>query len=705
MSKKIICLLLCILAIASTLTVSAAPNKSYTHQENQSGIKETVFSRDVYTASKRINATALGINKLSGITDMYCADDNTVYLLCGGESRLIVLNGNYEFVREISVHDEEGYPYNFNGAEGVYVNNSGAIYIANTLNSEVITVNQNGEVTDKLETPKSDIIPEDFFFQPTKVLEDDQGYFYVLSLGCYYGVLLYSKDREFLGFYGANEVESTVLDTLSNLWKLLTSNDEKKSKQVKNLPYTVIDVVLDSEGYVYTCTGRGKSGSLSKGQLRKISPGGSNILYSRDLDGTASSSSGFNFLESKIAGRRGFEREQNIVAMEVNKQGYIFALESTYGKIYVYDRDCNLVTVFGGGAGSGTQLGTFVNAVTMTVMNNDVLVADAETGMITVFSPTDFGNTLFKAQSLYFKSDYTAAMPYWEKVLSEDGNSRLAYCGLAKAYYYSGDTEQSVKYAKLGLDYEIYDYIHQENVNNFIKKNFLVLFAAAILIVAGLVVLLLKIRKRETPLIKNAGLHCYTSVMVHPFRAFNDVKYKKLGSVKIASVVMLCYFISVVLKSTVCGFLFNKTTPQSYNVLFTLAQTCGLILLWTVSNWAICSVADGKGKLKDIYVATAYSTTPLIIYNLIYILLSYILTRDSINIIVGLQSVVYIFVFFILCIGIMTVHEYNFPKFVFTAIVTVLLMILIVFIGFMVVILVQQFWNFLYSLFMEVMYR
>ena len=124
MSKKIVCLLLCILAIASTLTVSAAPNKSYTHQENQSGTKETVFSRDVYTASKRINATALGINKLSGITDMYCADDNTVYLLCGGESRLIVLNGNYEFVREISVHDEEGYPYNFNGAEGVYVNNS-----------------------------------------------------------------------------------------------------------------------------------------------------------------------------------------------------------------------------------------------------------------------------------------------------------------------------------------------------------------------------------------------------------------------------------------------------------------------------------------------------------------------------------------------------------------------------------------------------
>ena len=53
----------------------------------------------------------------------------------------------------------------------------------------------------------------------------------------------------------------------------------------------------------------------------------------------------------------------------------------------------------------------------------------------------------------------------------------------------------------------------------------------------------------------------------------------------------------------------------------------------------------------------------------------------------------------------MAIHEYDFPKFLLTSVVTCLLIFLVVFIGFILVILLQQFGNFLYSLFMEVVYR
>lgn len=710
MNKRFIKLIVClcmslIIAASPMLSVSASPNKAYTHQEGADGSKKTVYSRDIYSATESINASTLNTEKLSGITDIFCADDGNIYLLCGDDSRLVLLDSNYQFVKNIEIRDEKGKTCKYKGAKGIYVNKKGDIYIADTNNSRIVVANADGVITKELETPKSDIIPDDFFFQPTKVLEDDQGYLYVLSLGCYYGLLLYSDEYEFLGFYGANEVQTTVLTTIANIWEVLTSNDEKKSKQVKELPYTNVDMVLDSEGYVYTCTGRGETNTVGSGQIRKISPGGTNVLYSRSLDGTASTSSSFNFLESKIA-RRGIEnRIQNIVSIELGDSGHIYALDDTYGKIYVYDKDCMLVSVLGGGVKKGNKLGTFVNATSVTVNGTDILVADSVNCSITIFKLTDFGKTFFEAQELYFESKYSEAKGLWEKILAEDGNNRFAYSGLAKAYYAEGDNKNAIKYAKLGLDYDIYDSVHQENIDNFIRKYFVLIFVLAILIIVAIVFAMLKIRKSEKSIIKNEKLRCFISVLVHPYQSFYDIKYRGSGSIKLASVITVLFFLTETLKDTCCGFLFNKTVAGNYNVLFTIARTIGLVALWTVANWAICSVMQGNGRLKDIYVATAYALLPIVIYNALYVGISHFITLESMDMLVAFQTVIFVYVFFILSVGIMAIHEYNFPKFLITSIFAILIMILIVFIGFMVVILVQQFWNFLYSLFMEAMYR
>ena len=712
MNKKIFKIVLClclslVMLITPIATSAASPYEAYTNQDTEDGKRVTIYSRDVYKAVKKLTAESLGIDDLSGITDVFAAENGKIYVLCGDQSRLFVLDKEYNFEKEIKFYDPEiEFEYDYTGAKGIFVDKNENLYLADTLNGKIVIANPEGVVEQKLGTPVSDVIPEGFFFQPTKVIKDDQGYMYVLSLGCYYGILLYSDKQEFLGYYGANEVESTVLDTLENIWQLLTSNDTKRSKQIKKLPYTTVDIVMDKEGYIYTCTGKEEvSQTVSTGQIRKISPGGSNILYSRLLDGTAESSSALNFLESKIIRRSGTVRTQNIVSLDVSDNDYIYALDAMYEKIYVYDRDCNLVTVFGGGTGEGKQLGTFSVSNSIVVNGNDVLVADEETLSITLFKLTEFGETLFKAQNLYFDSYYSEAKPYWEKVLKMDGNNRLAYRGLAKAYYYEGDTKTAIKYAKLGLDYEIYDTVHQERVKQFTKENFTWIFFGIIILVAALAFIIIKIRKREEPLIKSIKWHTFTSCFVHPFQAFNDVKYKHYGSMRIAIGTNIFFFLSVVLKNTACGFLFNKTNAQNYSILFTIAQTVGIIVLWSLANWAICSVMEGKGKLKDIYIVSSYAMVPLALYNFVYLVLSYILTLDSINIIVGLEIAIYVFVFYILAIGIMAVHEYNFPKFILTAIVALLIMILIVFIGFMVVILLQQFWNFIYSIFMEVMYR
>ncbi len=701
--KGIVCLCMCLVLLTPLTVAAATPTESYTHQESASGNRQTVYSRDVYEAIRQIDGDSLGIDSLAGITDIYCATDGMIYLLCGEASRLFVLNSKYEFVKEISIQSADGTPCNYKGAQGIYVNKENKIFLADTLNSRIVITNEDGVIINETGTPQSDIIPEGFFYQPMKVLEDNEGYIYVLSQGCYYGILLYSAEFEFLGFYGANEVKTTVLDTLAYLWELLTSNDEKKAQTVKVLPYTMVDLTIDSEGYIYTCTGA--SDNLGSGQLRKISPGGSNILYRRELNGTASSASDYNFLETKVVRRLGVVRKQNVVALEVGQNGYMYALDDTYGKIYMYDQNCNLISVFGGGVKAGNQLGTFQSAVSVTTVGTDLLVADAATSSLTLFELTDFGQTLYSAQELYFQSRYSEAKPYWEKIIKQDGNSRLGYQGLAKAYYSEGDAENAVKYAKLGLDYVVYEQVHQERISQFIGKHFVLIFLAAVLLITTVVVALIKIRKRKTPLIKNEKIHCFSSVMFHPFQSFHDMKHRGFGSMRIAIGMTVLFIFSVAMKNTWCGFLFNKSDAESYNFLFTVAQTAGLLILGSVANWLVCSVMEGKGRLKDIYIVSSYAVLPIVIFNLMYTVLSHVVTIENVEILTSLGSVAYIYAFFILSVGMMAMHEIDFPKFLFTLFVTILFMILIVFIGFMIVILIQQFGNFLYSLYMEVVYR
>ena len=144
-----------------------------------------------------------------------------------------------------------------------------------------------------IEDPKSDLIPSDFLYQPIAIEKDEHGYIYILSLGCYYGALMYTPEYEFMGFYGPNTVKSSALDTLSYLWDKLTSTEEKKTSQVKKLPYSFSDFAFDPEGFLVTTTGAVTNSIWSDkniGQIKKISHNGANILFKRDLKGESSDS-------------------------------------------------------------------------------------------------------------------------------------------------------------------------------------------------------------------------------------------------------------------------------------------------------------------------------------------------------------------------------------------------------------------------------
>ena len=710
MYKRLIAIVISIITVISiTFSAQAAPTDTYTRVDVQGDETEYRLSHEAYVAKTEISAKTLNLSEsLEGITDINSCSDNTVLVLCGEKSRIIRLNSDYTLHSEISVVKKDGTPIDYSGAQGVFSDVNGDIYIADTKNSQIIVTDYNGNLKEIITTPVSSLIPKDFLYQPTEIAKDKQGYMYVLSLGCFYGALLYSPEGEFLGFYGANTVKSGALDTIEYLWDKLTSNDEKKSASIKTLPYSFVDFDFDSEGYFVTCTGNTSDGDNGTGQIRKVSPTGADILYKRRLDGETVSSSSINFLEKDLVisqQRTGNKLAQNMVSVALSDDNYIFGLDRTNGTVYMYDSECNLMAAFGGGLGTGDQLGVFKTPVALTINNNNILVADFGDNSITVFTPTEYGQLLRKAQAMYLEGDYEEAKPLWEKVLSFDRSSQLAYRGLAMVYYNLGDYDAALEAARIAVDYTVYDLAWQAILSRFFADNFVWLLLIAVILIFAIVFFVIRLRKNNRVLIKNIKLKLLFESYLHPFKVFDDLKYRKLGSYRIALVLTVLLYVAFVLKETVSGFLYTDTISRNYNALYTLVATVGLLILWSVCNWLVCSMFSGKGTFKEVYVSTTYSLLPMIVFTFIRTLFTNFLPLSASGLVDGIEVAIVIYTFFLLSVAMMKVHEYDFFKFLLTGIVIIFFMILVVFVILMCSILFAQLCSFVQSIFLEIAYR
>lgn len=696
-----------ILMVCMVIIPVSAETDVYSRVDIQGGGTENRLSREMYTATQEITASTFGLdNFFEGITDIFSGDSGDIYLLCGDTSRLYHISNDYSQCSEIFVTDSQGNPENYKGARGIYYDNENNIYIADTYNSRILVTNPNGNVLRILEAPVSELIPDDFLFQPASIEIDREGYIYVLSLGCYYGVLLYTPDYEFMGFYGSNTVQSTALDMLTYLWEKLTSNDTKKASSAKTLPYSFTDFSFDSDGYMVTVTGAITSNvwgtQTSGGQIKKISNNGANILYKRTISGSSESSTSVNFLESQASQSGGV---QDLVSIAVSEDDYIFALDGGHGMIYIYDSECNLMSAFGGGHDVGEKLGVFKNPVSITLNHNDILVADSGKNSITVFKTTEYGNLIRSAQTSYIKGDYDSAEELWEEVLSLNRNCQLAYRGLAMAYYNDGDYKAALQAAKIAVDYSVYDMAWQEIISDFIADNFVIIVIVLLLILAGILLLVKYMRKRNKKFIKNKKIINFLKTPFHPFNCFDDLKYKNMGSLKIAITITVLFYVASVLNVIASGFLYSNTLLRNYNALYTLGGTVGLILLWSVCNWLVSSMFEGKGNFKEVYIATSYAVAPWVLFLFIKVILSHFVPLSASGIITGFSTVLLIYTFFLLCIAMMKVHEFDFFKFLLTSIVVIFFMILVLFVLFMCAILMAQFVDFIASIYDEVAHR
>lgn len=709
LNKRLFSFALClVIGVFSTVTVFAdgigtsikeseeMPYKSYTYWSNYNADEKTAaYSKPMYRIDSVKLCSELNIPIEAKLSDMAADKNGNIYIIDSELSRIYILDNGLNMKTVITSVVADGKKTEFKGAMGIYVDKNGLIYISDTENGRVLACDIDGNLKKQYLLPDSRLIPTDFKFRPIKTAIDSKGYTYILSDGSYYGAILYSPEMEFLGFFGANSVKNSITDVLKQLWKRLTSNDTKRAADKVVIPYSFTDIAVGNENFIYTATGKSGSSKIQQGQIKLYNPGGKEIMQKDS----------FNFADTKFGRFEHAYSTQDLSYLDVDTDGFFYALDVTLGRIYWYSADCSLLSVFGGNTGEGTQRGTFSRPVAIAVSESRVYICDGDNGSITSFAMTEYGGLVREAQKITLSGNYTQAKRAWEKIISLDANSQLGYKGLAKAYYDNGEYSRSMLYAKHGMDRETYAKAFKAERTKLFEKNFALIFVFVVLFIALITALIFINRRKRLVLIKNPYLNTALLAIAHPAEGFRLVKEKNLGSVLISTVIIILYYVLTVLSDTKEGFAFSSFNSESYNALYVFFSTVGLVLLWTASNWLVSTLAGGIGKITEIYTVTGYCLIPLIFGLAIKLILTNVLVPDEAAFLGILTVCCMLYSLLMLIIGIMRIHDFSFSRFCATAVFAVIGILVIIFLIMLMFLLSQQLFGWLGTIFVELRYR
>lgn len=194
-------------------------------------------------------------------------------------------------------------------------------------------------------------------------------------------------------------------------------------------------------------------------------------------------------------------------------------------------------------------------------------------------------------------------------------------------------------------------------------------------------------------------------MLLHPLQALNDVKYEDKGSLFLANVLMVLFFLTNLLQTAASGYLYNPLEGESFSLLSLLAQTVGVALLWTVCNWATCTLTDGEGKMREIWIMLCYALLPYILLGNVSLLLSHVFSLDESILYGAVQAVATLWTGVLLFLAMLTAHQYTVGKTILSCLFTLLAILAACFLLLLFFSIAQQIVGFVTGIAQELSYR
>lgn len=428
-------------ALTAVLTASLAGMTASAEEHydvyNYDRWAEPIPSQAGYMATRSVSGDDLGIGNFSEPGDIFRDAYDQFFIADTKNNRIVVVDSGVENV--VMVMEKftmpDGSETTLKNPEGVYVSpETDLVYIADYNNSRVLVSDYDCNVQMEITKPGSEIFSQELTFLPQKVIADKAGNVYIVLGNITTGAAMFNSEGEFQGFYGANTVQTTAEVLMNHAWKMI-STEQMRSRQARTVPSGITSFDLDDEGFIYTCT---QSTSQTQDTVKKLNPAGTNLFSSLETV--------WGDYQSVYDTNTGNNYQPQICDIEISDDGNINCLDLTTGRVFQYDKDGELLFIFGS---ESDQLGGFTEVAALESYGNEILVLDGRKNTITIFEETDFGSIVHEATVLYNGGYYEEALGPWYEVLQYDGNYRRAFLGISAALLVQGDYEGSMEYAKL----------------------------------------------------------------------------------------------------------------------------------------------------------------------------------------------------------------------------------------------------------------
>ena len=468
MKRFMLCLLAALMLFTSAFAADGSSNvyQGYTYD----------FFRNVKTTpapfvlSQVIDSTTVTKTgrTIETVTDVATSLDGRIFIVDKVNSIIYVLDENGQYLSFIkNIKDAEKKNAQVNGQnvtltspEGVfYHEKANELYVCDTGAQRILVLD--GETyAFKRAILRPDNMTGETEFKPSKITVDNADRIYVVVQSSYEGIIELNEDGTFSRYFGVNEPQINMVDFL---WKSIAS-DKQKEKMGKTYAPAFNNVTLDGEGFVMAVT----SDTSSADSVFRLNFAGANVL--REMGNTL------------VIGDLKTDNPSAFVDIAVKPYGTYALLDKTYGHVFLYNFDGELLCVFGS---KGSAVGQFKTPSTIAWLGDKLIIGDADLKCAYIYEPTEFGSALLKAGEAYYNGEWDTATAYFEEVLRLCANLETAYVGIGKNLLMKEDYEGAMYNFELGNNREFYSKAYKGHRTNVMKDNFWIIALVAVVFIGA----------------------------------------------------------------------------------------------------------------------------------------------------------------------------------------------------------------------------